>query len=66
MRWPWQRPRTEPAEEVEQAHRDAERKLAEACRRDREVREVTEKLRELRRRNHFAEIIAESMRVRRP
>jgi hypothetical protein len=62
--WPWsRRPETDTGE-AEQARRQSEEKLAQTCRGEGEVREVAERLRELRRRNRFGDMIADSMRPR--
>lgn len=66
MRWPWQRRR--PAldtGEARAARRDAEDKLARTCDQQEAISDVVNQLRELRRRNRFADMIAESMRPRR-
>lgn len=65
MKWPWQRRRrsADDSEEAEVARHQAERKLRDACRRHRDIEEVTEQLRELRERNRFAAMIEETMRV---
>jgi hypothetical protein len=61
MRWPWRRtPKASAESEV--ALRQAERALHDAKCRDDAAREVTDRLRETRARNHFGEAVARSMR----
>lgn len=63
MRWWRRRHRTDACEAPPtQAVQSAREKLAETQQRGKEVREVTEELRQLRRRNRFAEMIADTMR----
>lgn len=62
-RW-WNRLRRKPRPSDESMHalQQAERALVDAKCRDEAAREVTDRLRETRARNHFGEAVARSMR----
>lgn len=66
MIWPWsRRPRACPSPEAKQAHNRAVEDLQAAQDQWPEVHRVVESLRELRRRNHFAESIELMLREKR-
>lgn len=64
MRWPWRRP--EPSRDAQdradEAARLTEEQAAEAEERLAESRQLADRFRELRRRNHFAESFARALR----
>lgn len=69
MRWPWRRRRGCPTEEAQQATQESERaykdaRVQRAIAEDTHLRatETAARLDETRRRNHFAEAVARSMR----
>lgn len=62
MRWPWSRRSKPDTDEAEAARRAAEQKLTETTRQQDEINEVSRRLRELRQRNRFADMIVETMR----
>lgn len=65
MNWRWWRRCGDDEERpATDAVKSAREKLAETQQRGKEVREVTEDLRAMRRRNRFAEMIADTMRLR--
>jgi hypothetical protein len=62
VRWPWHRRESRPSQEAQAALWQADRALTDAERLDRAAQEVADRLRETRRRNHFAEAVARSIR----
>ena len=64
MRWPWCRRKAcgRPSEEADHAAWEARRGLADARALGSRVEQIARDLEETRRRNHFAEAIAASMR----